>query len=251
MTATPTGPAGLAQPGSGAGAVLATIDLDADPSSAFGIDVPPDPALADRVRELGLPAVLAEVTDGDWSRLRAWLGDPMAVDSRANYAAWLRRQARAWKAVGLPAVHVAALDWPLASVRPQCLDVLGLIVADLRELSPRSRPTIVPAQPGPSDTVPYGTTVAAAALCLRVAQASAPLLGRAQALSAGTSAQGAPTRYLGRCADLAERAGGLDHEVREWGGTADPTQLHQALLTSRRLTRRLADALEAATRPGW
>jgi len=210
-----------------------------------------EPAMAERLAAVGLPALIAERTHDDWQRLLARLADPMAADSRANYAAWLRRQARAWTAVQLPAVHVAALDWPLASVRPQCLDVVGLIIADLRDLSPRNRPSVVPAQPNRHDGPAHGTVVAAALLCLRVAERSATLLGRAEALAAGTTALGTGTRYLSRCADLAERAPGVEREVRDWAARAEAHQVVHALTAAHRFTNRLADALEAATRTGW
>jgi len=215
------------------------------------VDAAVDAALRLRLDRLGLPELVAELTHDDWLRITARLADPMATDSRSNYAAWLRRQASAWTAVRLPAVHVAAPGWPLASVRPQCLDVVGLIVADLRELSPRNRPSIVPAQPNGHDMPPHGTLIAAALLCRRVAERSAALLPTAEALSAGTTATGTATRYLARCVDLSERAGGLDRELSDWVDGASEAELADALGQSRRFTARLADALESATRTGW
>jgi len=233
----------------------ATTDPALPPAPAAALAAPPaatlDPELADRLGRIGFLDLVSELTHGDWLRVVSRLTDPMATDTRANYAAWLRRQATAWAGVRLPAVHVAAADWPLASVRPACLDVVGLIVADLRELSPRNRPSIVPAQPTGYDTPPHGAVVAAALLCRRIAERSAPLLGPAEALSAGTTALGTATRYLSRCADIAERAPGLDHELQEWAARADAHQVADALASSRRFTTRLADALEAATRTGW
>jgi hypothetical protein len=199
----------------------------------------------------GLPALVAERTSGDWARITARLSEPGATSTRATYAGWLRHQAAAWSAVPLPAVPVAALDWPLASVRPQCLDVVGLIIADLRELSPRNRPPIVPPQGWRTETPPHGAVVGAALLCVRVAQLAAPLLGRALRLSAGITAAGSATRYLGRCADLAERAPGVQREVTNWAAKAGDSQVHHAVTTSQLFTRRLADAWEASTPSGW
>jgi hypothetical protein len=218
---------------------------------ATALDDSIDAAERARLDRIGLPALIAELTQDDWLRVTARLADPMAADSRANYTAWLRRQAAAWTAVQLPAVQIAALDWPLASVRPQCLDVVGLIIADLRELSPRNRPAVVPAQANRHDVTPHGTVVAAAVLCLRVAQRAAQLLGPALALSEGTTATGSATRYLARCADLAGRAPGLERELADWVDGADGTELRQVLTSSQQFTGRLADALEAATRTGW
>ncbi|HEY6794827.1 MAG TPA: hypothetical protein VI248_09100 [Kineosporiaceae bacterium] len=216
-----------------------------------GLDVVLDPTVQARLDAVGLPALITERTLAESARVSSALDDPAATASRAGYAAWLRRQAGAWTAVRLPAVHVAALDWPLASVRPQCLDVVGLIVADLRELCPRTRPSRVPVQGWPAETPPHGMIVAAALLCVRVAHRSAGLLGPVLHLSDGITAAGTATRYLSRCQDLAERAAGVEREVTSWAGAADPTQLHLALLASTQLTRRLADALEAGSRTGW
>src|SRR5690606_23839425 len=111
-------------------------------------------------------------------------------------------------------------------------------------------PTLVPPQPTGA-LPPHGTIVAAALLCLRVAQRSAGLLPAAEALARGATAYGTATRYLSRCADLADRAAGLEHEIQEWSVRADASDLAGAVAGAEQFTARLADALEAATRTGW
>jgi hypothetical protein len=214
-------------------------------------DAPMDPQLQARLETAGLAAVLAEVTRPGCTRAVAHLADPMATDSHAAYAAWLRRQVRAWSEVRLPAVPVAALDWPLASVRPQCLDVVGLLVADLRELSPRTRATIVPVQATGAELPQQGIVVGAVDVCVRLAAAPACLLESARTLTDGPTHVRSATRYLQRCADLSERAPGLAREVDVWAAAAGPVQTQLAVLTARRLADRLADALDARVRTGW
>jgi hypothetical protein len=230
---------------------IPTARVDVHDGAADVLDVPFDPAVQAGLDLVGLPALIRERTLDDVEHVAATLDDPAVAASRAGYAACLRRQAAAWSAVQLPAVDVAAVDWPLASVRPQCLDVVGLIVADLRELAPQTRPGPVPAPGWPAETPPPGAIVAAALLCVRVAQQCVGLLAPALQLSAEITAAGTSTRYLSRCADLAARAPGLDREVATWATTADRAQVHLALRTSTQLTRRLADALEANSRTGW
>ena len=197
-----------------------------------------------------LNVLVSELTVADLERIEVGLDLEQATSSLARYTAWLRRQVCAWTVVGLPAVSVAALDWPLASVRPQCLDVVGLILTDLRELSPGTRPGVVPSQPG-HYLAPPGVMVAAALLCLDVARRCAPLLPGATALSASRTAQGTGTRYLARCADLADRAAGAEREIRDWGTLAAPEQVEHARTAARRFTARLADALDTGRRTGW
>ena len=230
MTRTPIGAATVADPG-------------------LAVPLPAD--LAERLATVGLPALVAERTRADRERVADHLSGRSAVASRAAYTAWLRRQATAWRAVRLPAVDVAVLDWPLSSVRPQCLDVVGLIVADLRELDPRHRPAPVPAQPGRHDATPVGAVVAAALLCVHVAELTAPLLPGAEALHAGVTATGPATRYLGRCAELAERAPGLDREVTAWAANAPGDHVHHAVLAGQLFAARLAEALDATEPTGW
>jgi hypothetical protein len=213
------------------------------------MDEPLDPELQARVGSVGLTAVLAEVTKPSADRLAAHLADPTVTRSQAAYAAWLRRQVRAWSELRLPASSVAALDWPLASVRPQCLDIVGTIIADLRELAPRMRPTIIPSYATSPDHPRPGVTVAAVDLCVRTAAAPAQLLGPTQELTAGATHLGSATRYLTRCADLVERAPDLQRDVDRWAGEAGPAPTQLAVLTAQHLASRLVDVLEA--RAGW
>lgn len=215
------------------------------------IDAPIDGELQARIEAEGLSAVLADVTRPGYERAVTHLADPLAANSRAAYAAWLRRQVSAWADLGLPAVPVAAVDWPLASVRPQCLDVVGLLLTDLRELSPRMRPTTVPAQATRGGLPQPGVVVACVDLCVRLAVPASQLLAPALALTAGTTQVSSATRYLSRCADLADRAPGLTREVDGWARAAGAVQAQLAVLTARRLTDRLASGLEARVRTGW
>jgi len=215
---------------------------------------PVDPQLQARITTVGLAATLHERTGAYRARLITHLSDPMAADSRAGYAGWLRRQANAWAQLSLPAVPVASLDWPLASVRPQCLDVVGLLMADLRELNPGRRTLPLSrnsSQPGRHGSADPGVCVAAAQLCVGVAELSAGLLAPARALSAGVTAAGDATRYLSRCVALADRGPGLDRELDTWGATADPAQRQLAVLSAELFALRLAEAFDAASRTGW
>jgi hypothetical protein len=210
-----------------------------------------DPQLISRIATIGLAATLHERTVGHRARLIAHLSDPMATRSRAGYAAWLRRQRNAWAQLNLPAVPVASLEWPLASVRPQCLDVVGLLIADLRDLDPGRR-HVPPARTGPADNdnAP-GVCVAAAQVCVAVAELSAGMLTSATALTADTTASGSATRYLQRCAQLSDRGAGLDRELDSWGAAADPAAGQQAVLSAELFSVRLADAFDAGARTGW
>ena len=190
-----------------------------------------DPRLQARISAGGLAAVLHEQTSSGRAQLIAHLADPMAADSRAHYAGWLRRQLNSWARLALPQVSVASLDWPLSSVRPQCLDVVGLLIA-------------------PSDCS-EGICVAAAHVCVAVAQLSAGLLPAATALAAGRTATGSSTRYLQRCAELADRGPGLDRELDSWGARAHPTALAQALAFSQVFIRQLTEAFDSSIRTGW
>jgi hypothetical protein len=217
----------------------------------LSVDAPQDPHLEARLRTTDLSTVLEEVTRPGCERVAAHLADPAATASRAAYATWLRRQVHAWGEVRLPAVSAAAPDWPLASVRPQCLDVVGLLIADLRELNPRMRPTVVPHQATGAELPQPGIVVAAVDLCVRLAAPPARLLDAARALTEGPTHLHSATRYLARCADLAERAPDLRREIDRWAGTAGPTHAQLAVLTAASLADRLAHALEARVRTGW
>src|SRR5512135_2806921 len=148
-------------------------------------------------------------------RIDTLAADPGVIGSRAGYAGWLRRQSAAWWFADLPAVPVATPHWQLSSVRPACLDVLGLLAADLREISPGARPAI-PRQPSPAEAVDVTRQVGAVYTCVSVAALLAPLLPAAQSLTAGLTQVGSSTRYLQRCADLAERTAGLQRELDQW-----------------------------------
>lgn len=200
---------------------------------------------------VGLSATLAQVTADAFARVVTHLADPMAADSRATYAAWLRHQVTAWNELHLPAVPLAAVDWPLSSVPPECLDVVGLLMADLRELSPRMRPTLAPRQRAGAESPQPGTIVACVDLCVRFATPAAQLLGPARALTAGLTQVGSSTRYLTGCARLADRGERLRCELDGWAVTAGPAQTRLAVLTAQQLTDRLATALDARVRRGW
>jgi hypothetical protein len=224
--------------------------------AAVGVDtapalIPVDPKLTSRIATIGLAATLHERTAGQRARLIAHLADPMATDSRANYAAWLRRQTNAWAQLNLPAVPVASLDWPLASVRPQCLDVVGLLIADLRDLDPGRRRLPLPRTGHPQSACTAGICIAAAQVCVAVAELSAGLLASAGALTADTTAAGSATRYLHRCVQLSDRGAGLDRELDSWGAAAEPAALQQTVLSAELFGLRLADAFDAGTRTGW
>jgi len=218
---------------------------------ARGVDAPLDPQLQARVEAAGLSAVLAEITQPGRAQAIPYLADPMVTDSHASYLAWLRRQLRAWSELRLPSISVVTLDWPLSSVRPQCLDVVGLLIADLREISPRMRPTVVPAQATSAELPQPGIVVAAADLCVRLAEGPARLLDPALALTRGMTHVGSSTRFLARCTDLAERAPGLAREIDRWASTAGPVQTQLAVFTAGRLADRLATALDSRVRTGW
>jgi hypothetical protein len=219
-------------------------------SVAGVLDTTLAPELIHRLDQIGLAAVLIEQTASAWSRILPHLGDPMAVDNRANYTGWLRRQVSAWTTAQLPAVSVAAVDWPLASVRPQCLDVVGLLVADLRDLAPQQRSYRIPAQAQHGRSIPPGEIVAAAVLCVLVAGPASALLGPALELTAGTTGIGSATRYLSRCTELAARYGGLVRELDGWA-VDEPQQAQLAVRIAEQLATRLADALDAGLRTGW
>src|SRR5664280_3568263 len=119
-----------------------------------------------------------------------------------------------------PTAPVASLDWPLSSVRPQCLDVVGLLIADLRELDPGRHCVPLPPPAGPQTDSTPSVSVAAAHVCVAVAELSAGLLAPATALTADTTATGTATRYLERCAALGARGAGLDRELDNWAATA-------------------------------
>jgi hypothetical protein len=204
-----------------------------------------------RLERAGLAAVLAEVTQSGCDRVTGHLGDPTATASRAAYAAWLRRQVRAWRGLPLPTRTTAAYDWPLTSVGPECLDVLGLLVADLRELAPGMRPTLVPSPAACVEPPQPGDLVAAAYLCVRLAAAPASLLGQAQALTAGVTHLGPATRYLTHCANLAERAHEVPGDVNGWAGTTGPEQVQLAVFSAERLAARLVSALDSPFHAGW
>jgi hypothetical protein len=199
----------------------------------------------------GLSAVLEEVTRPGCELVAAYLADPSATRSLSAYAGWLRRQVYAWSELRLPAVPVAAVDWPLSSVRPQCLDVVGLLIADLRELNPRLRPTVVPRQMTGPDLPPAGILIASVDLCVRLAAAPARLLPAARALTEGPTHVQSATRYLARCADLADRAAGLHCELDSWAATAGPAQCELAVVTAQEHAQQLADALDARVGSGW
>jgi hypothetical protein len=214
-------------------------------------DTAVDPELATRITRAGLSTVLREVSVPGYERITTHLAEPMATQSRAAYAAWLRRQAQAWSELRLPAVPVSAVDWPLRSVSCQCLDVVGLLVADLREISPRTRPTLVPRQSIGADLPQPGVIVGCVDLCVRIAAPAARLLGPARALTAHLTQVGSSTRYLSRCAELAELVEPLEAELDEWGTSAAPAQAQLAVLTVRHLADDLASALDARFRTGW
>jgi len=216
-----------------------------------GVAAPQDPQLEARLRTTGLSAVLEEAIRPGCERVVTYLADPTATGSRSSYAAWLRRQVHAWSELRLPAVSVAAVDWPLASVRPQCLDVVGLLIADLRELNPRLRPTIVPRQASGVELPQPGIVIASVYLCVRLAAAPARLLDAARAVTEGPTHLHSATRYLARCADLAERAPGLRREIDSWSTSAGPVQTQLAVLTARSYAHRLAEALDARVSAGW
>lgn len=219
--------------------------------AVLSVDAPHDPQLEAQLRTTRLSDVLEEVTRPGCERVVAHLADPAATDSRPAYAAWLRRQVHAWAALDLPAVSVASLDWPLAAVRPQCLDVVGLLLADLRELNPRLRPTVVPRQATGSGLPRPGVVIASVDLCVRLAAAPALLLPAARALTEGPTHLHSATRYLARCADLAERAPGLRREIDAWADRADPAQRQLAVQTAERFADRLSATLDARAQSGW
>jgi hypothetical protein len=210
-----------------------------------------DPAVQARIDRVGAVAALREFTEPTRTSLAAHIADPMAADSRAAYVGWLRRQATAWAGLALPTVPVAALEWPLASVRPQCLDVVGLLLADLRELSPGSRPMTVPRQASWHESIVPGICVASAYACTAAAQLASGLLEPALTLTAGMTRVGPATRYLQRCAELTERLDGFHREVDRWAAAAPATQVQVAAVTAQQQLGRLLQLLEAGRRTGW
>jgi hypothetical protein len=211
----------------------------------------PNVQLRARIDQLGLAGALRETTHAHRAALAAHLADPAAAASRAAYVGWLRRQIAAWAQVPLPTVHVASLEWPLASVRPQCLDVVGLLVADLRELSPGSRPPLLPRQATSYEGVRPGLVIAAAHTCLSAARLAADLLAPARTLTAGMTRVGPATRFLERCAGLAERADGFERDVERWGHQTSASESELAVRNTAAHLRRLVEVLDAGRHPGW
>jgi hypothetical protein len=113
------------------------------------------------------------------------------------------------------------------------------------------RPTIAPRQATSIEPPQPGVVVGAVDLCVRLAAVPARLRGPAQTLTEGVTHLGTATRYLTRCADLAERAPGLAREVDLWAGSVGPLQTQLAVRTAQHLADQLADALDARVGAGW
>jgi hypothetical protein len=218
------------------------------------------PSVADDLRRLGLVATLEAHTWADRSRSSAHLSDLAAVDSRAAYAAWLRRLGAAWARVQLPVTRDAA--WPLATVGPECLDVLGPLRADLRDVTlaaggaGTSGPDALTFAPRPAGAAGSrgrtggpagcGTVVGAAYASVVLASDAAVLLPGALALAVDLRAP-VGLRFLRRCAAAAADRTSLRQELAT-GLPADVAE--EAVRTAVDVTRGLAEGLTA--RPaGW
>lgn len=209
------------------------------------------PDLLAKINRIGLSAALGEASAGAHERIVAHLSGSTATESRASYAGWLRRQIRAWSELDLPVVPFGVTDWPLRSLSPRHLDVVGLLMADLREISPRTRPTLVPRQSRSTDLPTTGMIMGSAEMCARLAAPTSHLLESAQALTAHLTRVGSSTRYLSRCAEIAAMGDEIAAELDAWARNVEPAQVALAALTSRRLTEELAAALEARHQTGW
>jgi len=125
------------------------------------------------------------------------------------------------------------------------------LLADLRELSPGSRPTAVPGQAGQHEPVQVEECIAAAQTCITVAVLAAPGLAAARRLTEGLTRTGSATRYLERCVELGERVDGFGRELDGWAVTAGPERVQHTMLLARELLTSLFVALDTGRRTGW
>jgi hypothetical protein len=218
-----------------------------------------EPALvSDDLRRLGFLATLEARTWASRSRAAAVLADPGAVASRAAYAAWLRRVATAWSRVALPAWSGTG-RWPFPSVDPQCLDLLGHLRADLRDVTLAAGGVSLPGPAGRQVLAGTGRTEEQAVLAGSVYAAvvlgsdAAVLVPGALGLAAEPRAP-LGLRFLRGCAAAAAARTPLRRELARWAeGLPQPegrAHAELAVRTACDLVEHVADALQGPRR-GW
>jgi hypothetical protein len=200
------------------------------------------------VRRLGFFAALDSLTWHARSRVTEHLADVTATDSKATYLAWLRRATAGWSVVPLPVGAALTEAWPVPAVDPSCTGVRALLVADLRDLAPITRPSLVPTPAVPADDV---RCAAAAYVVVATAHAVAPLAARGRALTGATGTDPAGTRYLQRCAELDGVRDEVRHDLLSWADEVGPAAADRMIRTAGAFLDALGTALTATRRRGW
>jgi hypothetical protein len=200
------------------------------------------------VRRLGFFAALDSLTWHSRSRVTEHLADPGAVTSPAAYVGWLRRAAAGWAVVPLPLGSAAVQAWPVAAVDPTCTGLRALLVADLRDHAPASRPTLLPTASTPPDEV---HCAAAAYVVVATAHAVAPLAAGALRLTSADPHGPAGTRYLQRCESLDAVRDEVRHDLLSWADTVGADGSERMIRTARAYLDSLGTGLSATRRRGW
>lgn len=249
---------------------MTTLPTQAPPAS-IALRTLPDAGHGDRDggTEDAFPQWLDECTAAARERAVQRLCDPAGVRDRAAYAAWLRRTAAAWARVPLP-VAPEPQRWPFDAVGPACLDVLGPLGADLRDVTMASGAAVCvpvaltgPVGRGRADGRSHEVLpllAAAVYVTVEICARTAGLVPDALALSRDPRTP-LGLRFLRRCSSASAARTVLRRELGTWAARThrlDPTDGHatgpQTLdLTARtatRLTTALADALDTRRR-GW
>ena len=246
---------------------MTTLPTHAPPAS-ITLRTLPDPARADHGHG-SFPDLLDECTAAARDRAVQRLCYPAAVRDRAAYATWLRRTAAAWARVPLP-VAPEPQRWPFDAVGPACLDVLGPLEADLRDVTMASGAAVcVPVWP--AAPVGRGRTggrtrevlpllAAAVYVTVEICARTAELVPDALALSRDPRTP-VGLRFLRRCSSASAARTVLRGELATWaertrqldppdGHATGPQSLDLAARTATRLATALADALDTRRR-GW
>lgn len=246
---------------------MTTLPTHAPPAS-ITLRTLPAPGHADHGHG-SFPDLLDECTAAARERAFERLCDPAAVRDRASYATWLRRTAAAWARVPLP-VAPEARRWPFDAVGPACLDVLGPLEADLRDVTMASGAAVcVPV----SLTGPVGRgradsrtrevlplLAAAVYVTVEICARTADLVPDALALSRDPRTP-VGLRFLRRCSSASAARTVLRGELATWaertrrldpphGHATGPQSLDLTARTATRLATALADAVDTRRR-GW
>ncbi len=188
------------------------------------------------------------------------LGDPDAVTSVPNYAAWLRRTAAAWSAVPMPTIAQATAVWPFTSLPASALNAAAQIELDLRETAlatggprgrgPAPRPAGFLTQAARED-IDSAYVAAAAYVAVAAGQEVAVLAADVEHLSATASRTALPQHYVRHSLQVATMRNPMRRELADWADTAGPDAAERVLLAARMLVEHLASALVTSTRAGW